>query len=122
MYSVGENFYYEIDDEEYEYYVIGDMIIKGKEYLVAEDEDHNKKVFIYDDIAEEIQMIDGEEEQDELLEMWENEFYGTSEEIGIWADDEFNSDYDDDEEEVENEDYVEIDGLTDFDDEDDMYF
>lgn len=121
MYSVGENFYYEIDDEEYEYYVIGDMIIKGKEYLVAEDEDHNKKVFIYDDIAEEIQMIDGEEEQDELLEMLENEFYGTSEEIGIWADDEFNSDYDD-EEEVENEDYVEIDGLTDFDDEDDMYF
>jgi DNA-directed RNA polymerase subunit delta len=122
MYSVGENFYYEIDDEEYEYYVIGDMIIKGKEYLVAEDEDHNKKVFIYDDIVEEILMVEGEEEQDELLEMWENEFYGTSEEIGIWADDEFNSDYDDEEEEVDNEDYVEIDGLTEFDDEDDMYF
>lgn len=121
MYSVGENFYYEIDDEEFEYFVIGDMIIKGKEYLIAEDEDHSKKVFIYDDMEEDILMVEGDEEQDELLELWENEFYGTSEEIGIWADDDFSSDYND-EEEMESEDFVDIDGLTEFDDEDDLYF
>ena len=47
MYSIGENFYYEIDGENVEFNILGDMIIKGKEYLVVEDNEHVKSVFIY---------------------------------------------------------------------------
>lgn len=115
MYSVGENFYYEIDDEEYEYFVIGDMIIKGKEYIVAENDDHEKTVFIYDDLEEVVYRV--EEDEEELLAFWENEFYGTSEDNGLW-DDDLESDFED-----EEEDFVDIDELDDFDEEEeDIYF
>jgi len=119
MYSVGENFYYEIDDEEYEYFVIGDMIIKGKEYIVAENEEHEKVVFLYDDLEETVSKVEEEDEQEELLEFWENEFYGTSEENGLWDDEDLGSDF-----EEEEEDFVDIDELDDFDEEEeeDMYF
>jgi DNA-directed RNA polymerase subunit delta len=117
MYSVGENFYFEIDGEEYEYSVIGDMITRGKEYLVAENEENEKVVFLYDDMEEVVILVDSEEEQEALIELWENEFYGTSGEVGFWDDDEYTDDIEDEEEE-----YIDIDGLNEFDDEDNMYF
>ncbi len=126
MYSVGENFYYEIDGEEYEYNIIGDMIIRGREYLIAEDEEHIKRVFVFDDMEETVVLIDDEDDQDELLEVWENEFYGTSSEVGLWDDDEYvgEDEYENEEElgffDEEEEDELET---FDSDDEDDnLYF
>ena len=37
MYAVGETFYHEIFEEEYELHVIGDLMSGGKEYIIAED-------------------------------------------------------------------------------------
>ena len=54
MYSIGENFFYELEGEKVEFSILGDMIIKGKEYLITEDADHNRFVFSYDDEEEEV--------------------------------------------------------------------
>jgi len=113
MYSIGENFFYELDGEEVEFSILGDMIIKGKEYLVTEDEDHNRSVFLYDDEEETVSLLEDDEEAEKLIETWETDFYGESEDETLWDDDEY-EDYE--EEEEEEEDYVDYDDDVDFDD------
>ena len=116
MYSIGENFFYELDGEEVEFSILGDMIIKGKEYLVTEDEDHNRFVFLYDDEDEVVVLLEDEEQADKLIETWETDFYGETEDETLWDDDEYD-DYDDSEE--EEVDYVDYEDDVDF--EDDEY-
>ncbi len=116
MYSIGENFFYELDGEEVEFSILGDMIIKGKEYLVTEDEDHNRFVFLYDDEDEVVVLLENEEQADKLIETWETDFYGETEDETLWDDDEYD-DYDDSEE--EEVDYVDYEDDVDF--EDDEY-
>ena len=58
MYLTGEAFSYEINEEDKNFVVVGDAIIKGKEYIFAEDEDNKKTVFLYDDDSEELVLID----------------------------------------------------------------
>ena len=116
MYSIGENFFYELDGEEVEFSILGDMILKGKEYLVTEDEDHNRFVFLYDDEDEVVVLLENEEQADKLIETWETDFYGETEDETLWDDDEYD-DYDDSEE--EEVDYVDYEDDVDF--EDDEY-
>lgn len=115
MYSIGENFFYELDGEEVEFSILGDMIIKGKEYLVTETLDNTKFVFIYDDEEETVTLLEDEEATDKLIETWETDFYGEVEDETLWDDDEYES-YDDSDEE-EEEDYVDYEDDVDFDDE-----
>jgi len=110
MYSIGENFFYELEGEEVEFSILGDMIIKGKEYLITEDEDHNKSVFLYDDEEESVVLLEDDEEAEKLIETWETDFYGESEDETLWDDEE----YEDYEEEEEEEDYVDYDDDVDF--------
>lgn len=98
MYSIGENFYYEIDGENVEFNILGDMIIKGKEYLVVEDNEHVKSVFIYDDEEESVTLLEDEAATDSLIETWETDFYGESTDDTLWDDEEYD-DLGDDEDE-----------------------
>lgn len=115
MYSIGENFFYELDGEEVEFSILGDMIIKGKEYLVTETLDNTKLVFIYDDEEETVTLLEDEEATDKLIETWETDFYGEVEDETLWDDDEYEA-YDDTDEE-EEEDYVDYEDDVDFDEE-----
>ncbi len=56
MYSQGETFYYDIDDEEYELHVLENVIMGDKEYIIAEDFDGDVHVFLYDEDEEELKM------------------------------------------------------------------
>ena len=49
MYLTGETFSYEINDEDKDFTVIGDAMIKGKEYIIAENE--NNKNFCVSKIS-----------------------------------------------------------------------
>lgn len=107
MYSVGESFTYEIDDMEEFFTAVGDIIIKGKEYIIAEDEDSMKHVFKYNEEDEQIELIE-EEEADLFLEYWQQEYYGTSEEVDLWEED-----YSDETEYKEEDYYSEDDNYSD---------
>lgn len=115
MYSVGEVFTYEIEDNEESFTAVGDIIIKGKEYIIAEDEDNMKYVFRYDEEEEQIEIID-EEEADLYLEYWQQEYYGTSEEVDLWEED-----YSDEMEYKEDDYYSEDDTYSDSEEDYDSY-
>lgn len=122
MYSVGESFCYEINDEEVELNIIGDVIIRGNEYIIAEDEDNNKFVFIYDDNEEDLIYIDDTEVAEELINSWQSEYYGTIDEVGLWEEE--YEDEDEDEEELESsgdEYYMEDDDFLERDEDFDSY-
>ncbi len=113
MYSQGETFYYDIDNEEFELSVVENLSMKDKEYIIAEDYDGELHVFEYDEDEEEIYLMD-ESDAMEIIEYWQSE-YLDGEDIGDYEDDEY---YDREDEEYtdryDNEDYYE-------DDEEDYY-
>lgn len=111
MYSIGESFTYEIEDEEKVFNVVGDVVIRGKEYVIGEDDMNICYVFWYNDADEEIVYIDDADEAEKLLDEWQEEYYGTIDEVGLWEEE-----YDEnDEEEEENQEdyYIEGDSLDD---------
>ena len=108
MYAVGETFYHEIFEEEYELHVIGDLIENGKEYIIAEDFDGEKYAFVYDENEEELSHIEDEDDAIEVMDFWETEYSGAaSANIGDWEGDE----YYDREDSKTDENYAEVDGL-----------
>lgn len=114
MYSIGEFFTFEIEDEEFEFEVIGDMIMRGKEYIVVEDSEHEKRIFVYDDQEEILFFIDDEDEAHGLIDEWEAEYYGTSAEIELW-DEDYVDESSDDELIKDDELYIEEDEFSDYD-------
>ena len=118
MYSISENFYFEIDDEEKELVVIGDIIIRGKEYLIAEDFLDNNYVFLFDDEEEQLELIEDEELAEELIDNWQEEYYGTVDEVGLWEED-YENDDEDISEDIES--FFEIDDNQESDDDIDSY-
>ena len=87
MYLTGEAFSYEINEEDKNFVVVGDAIIKGKEYIFAEDEDNKKTVFLYDDDSEELVLIDDKKISENLINYWQEEYYGTIDEVDLWEED-----------------------------------
>jgi len=57
MYAVGENFDYIIEDEKYDISVIGDIMMFGDEYLIGEDLDGKRHVFIYREDEERVELV-----------------------------------------------------------------
>ena len=111
MYAVGETFYHEIFEEEYELHVIGEVMSGGKEYIIAEDFDGEKHTFVYDENEEELTHIEDEDEAEEVIECWEVEYNGSgTADIGDWEDDEY-YDREDKGESDSEESYSEVDGL-----------
>ena len=76
MYSVGEEFEKMIDDDMEYFTCLANITIKEKEYLVCENEAGVKRVFWYDTNEEDLVVLD-EDEEDEILEIWEEDYYGT---------------------------------------------
>ena len=106
MYSQGETFYYDIDDEEYELHVLENVIMGDKEYIIAEDFDGDVHVFLYDEDEEELEILD---DASVVIDYWKEE-YLLGEDIGDYEEDEY---YDREDEEYgdkfDNEDYYDGD-------------
>ena len=108
MYSQGETFYYDIDDEEFELSVVENITMKDKEYIIAEDYDGDVHVFLYDEDEEELEILD-DGDASEVIDYWKEE-YLLGEDIGDYEEDEY---YDREDEEYgdkfDNEDYYDGD-------------
>lgn len=89
MYAVGENFEYMIEDEEYDISVVGDIMMFGDEYLIGEDIDGKRYVFIYRENEEIVELVDEEDEASDILDNWEEEYYAGGTNIGDWDDDSY---------------------------------
>ena len=68
MYSPGEFFYYE--DLGLEFEALFNLTYDNEDYLIAENEDGDRYVFITND-DEEIELVEDEDLADEILEFWE---------------------------------------------------
>ncbi len=89
MYAVGENFEYLIEDEELDISVIGDIMMFGDEYLIGEDLDGTRYVFIYREDDEIVELVSDEDESADILDNWEEEYYAGGTDIGDWDDDSY---------------------------------
>lgn len=88
MYSQGETFFHNIDDEEFELTVLENLIIRDKEYLITEDFDGLNHIFLFDEENDELQLIEDGGEISSILEFWKEEYLG-QDDIGDWDDDEY---------------------------------
>ena len=86
MYSVGEEFEIILDDSPVYFTCLANIIIKGKEYIISENEEGTKRVFLFDFNEDEVVVLDYEVEE-EILLIWEEEYYGTDKEYMYWNED-----------------------------------
>ena len=105
MYSKGETFYHDIDDEEYELHVIENVVMGDKEYIIAEDFDGQIHVFLYDEEEEDIYLMEDSDAM-EVIEYWREE-YLSGDDIGDYEEDEYYDREDEYSEKFDNEDYYE---------------
>jgi len=61
----------------------------GDEYLIGEDLDGKRYVFIYRDDEEIVELVDEEDEASDILDNWEDEYYAGGTNIGDWDDDSY---------------------------------
>ena len=106
MYSAGEEFERINNEGDVEGYTcLSNVTVGDKEYLVCDDETGEKKVFYYDSIEEEIKDLD-EDEQERILEIWDNEYYGSDKDYMYWNEDFGEYDKDDNfEEKIDESDF-----------------
>ena len=86
MYSVGEEFEKLIDDDIEYFTCLANITVKEKEYLICENESGVKRVFYYDVSEEELVTLD-EDEEDHILEIWDEDYYGTDKDYMYWNED-----------------------------------
>ena len=86
MYSVGEEFEKVIDDEMEYFTCLANITVGDKEYLICENESGVKRVFYYDVSEEELVTLD-EDEEDHILEIWDEDYYGTDKDYMYWNED-----------------------------------
>ena len=112
MYSAGEEFEKTNSEGDVEEYTcLSNITVGDKEYLVCDSETGEKKVFYYDSIEEELYDLD-EDEEDQVLEIWNDEYYGSDKDYMYWNE-EF-GEYDEVKDEKQN-----FDGLEEMEDEED---
>ena len=116
MYSAGEEFERYNEENELESFTcIANVNADGKEYLVCDDETGEKRIFLYDSIEEELKDLD-EDEQERILEIWDEEYYGSDKDYMYWNE-EF-GEYD--EVKDEEQDFDDIEEMEDEEDSDDI--
>ena len=86
MYSVGEEFEKVIDDEMEYLTCLANITVGDKEYLICENESGVKRGFYYDVSEEELVTLD-EDEEDHILEIWDEDYYGTDKDYMYWNED-----------------------------------
>lgn len=105
MYSLGEFFYCEELESEVE--VLFTLTYENEEYVIAENEEGDKFVFISDEDDEGVNLVEEEDLVDEVLEYMEEEYMAKAD-IGDWEDDGY----------YDREDHVNInDNFEDYDEE-----
>ena len=106
MYSAGEEFEkINSEGEVEEYTCLSNVTVGDKEYLVCDSETGEKKVFYYDSIEEELYDLD-EDEEDQVLEIWNDEYYGSDKDYMYWNEDFGEYDKDDNfEEKIDESDF-----------------
>lgn len=120
MYAVGETFYYDIDEHEEEFEVLGDLMLKGKEYLVAEDvAEQERYVFLYDESEELLIMIEDEDVIEHIINNWEEQFYGTSNDMEFWDDENY---YEREDQIGAEEEYDELESFGEFEEDEESFF
>ena len=116
MYSAGEEFERINNEGDVEGYTcLSNITVGDKEYLVCDSETGEKKVFYYDSIEEELYDLD-EDEEDQVLEIWNDEYYGSDKDYMYWNE-EF-GEYD--EVKDEEQDFDDIEEMEDEEDSDDI--
>lgn len=109
MYSQGETFYYDIEDEEYELSVLANLVLGEQEYLITEDFDGHLYVFLYDEDEDEVFLVEDEDEAEHLISYWKEE-YLDGDDIGDFEEDEYYDREDSyQEKDYDNDDYEEED-------------
>ena len=83
MYSAGEEFEKVINGDEEYFTCLANINVDEKEYLICENESGIKKVFFYDTNEEDLVLLE-EDEEDEILEIWEEEYYDRDKDYMYW--------------------------------------
>ena len=86
MYSAGEEFEKIINGDEEYFTCLANITVDEKEYLICENESGIKKVFFYDTNEEDLILLE-EDEEDEVLEIWEEEYYDRDKDYMYWNED-----------------------------------
>ena len=86
MYSAGEEFEKVINGDEEYFTCLANITVDEKEYLICENESGIKKVFFYDTNEEDLILLE-EDEEDEVLEIWEEEYYDRDKDYMYWNED-----------------------------------
>lgn len=88
MYTYGETFYYEVDEENLEMHVLENVVLGDEEYIVTEDYEGKIHVFFYDEDEDEINYVADRRHAQEIIEYWRDE-YLIGADIGDYDDDEY---------------------------------
>lgn len=75
MYSIGETFYYDFEDEEYELTVLENFNLDDVEYIIAEDFDGRHFAFYYDENEDEVKHITDSHDEDSVISYWKEEYF-----------------------------------------------
>lgn len=87
MYLPGDYFRQRVLGEEVEFEILAMITYENDDYVIAESADGERYVFLAND-EEDLEYIDDEDQVEEIIEYWENE-YDDGEDIGDWEDDEY---------------------------------
>ena len=96
MYTIEDEFEYEIDGSIEYFTCIAEHNYLGVEYLICESEDGTRRVFYYDnDMTDErLNLIDDEEEEETILDNYQEELYKSEEKSFEYCEDnDYTSDY-----------------------------
>lgn len=88
MYSQGDTFNYDINGDEYELDVLGNFILDGDEYIIAEDFEGETYIFCYDEDEEEIVLVESKSQIKTVLKYWKDEYF-SGEDISDFEEDEY---------------------------------
>ncbi|ACZ01501.1 hypothetical protein [Streptobacillus moniliformis] len=121
MYTIGDEFEFDVNDS-LEYFIcIGEFAYSGIEYLICENEYGIKKVFFYDD--EELILVEDEDEEENVLDNFQEESYKNEKEFTWYEENDYN-DFEPpfNDENVLEDNYIEEDMelLNDYSDEEDI--
>lgn len=105
MYTQGENFYYTIDEEEYELHILEVVTLGENEYLVTEDYSGDLHIFRQDEDEDDLEYIDDKRDAEDVIQFWKDE-YLLDGDIGDYEEDEY---YDREDREIDNDYYDDYD-------------
>ncbi len=115
MYTQGETFYYDINDEEYQLHVLENVTIGEQEYFITEDFNGKIHVFKYDEEEDDIELILDKRDAQDVIEYWKDEYLVENDDgdISDFEDDEY---YDREDRKIDRDYYDDYDDNYDRDD------